>query len=304
MSRDKRWISGMSNKTMLNKQKFQQHQFLFGALALLSFLFINNTINATTQTLELYRSGDNATGIWEPFVWEYTSAISSFIIFPMIIWLIRNEPIMQNPLRRSLLVYSFAAVIYSLLHVLIMVLFREGVYWLVGGNYDFGDWQFELFYEMQKDIWSFFFWLVICHGYQFITSRWLGEATPIQQADSSGEPEQSASAQLDRLIVKKLGKEFIIDAADIQWMESAGNYVNLYVNDRIYPVRATLSALSEQLAHHGICRIHRSYSVNVKRINSITPLASGDSEVLLVNNKTLKLSRRYKDNFRLQLGTS
>ncbi|WP_448547039.1 LytTR family transcriptional regulator DNA-binding domain-containing protein [Thalassotalea fusca] len=285
----------------INRQTFQKYQFAFGALAVFSFLLVNNTINAITQYLELYRVGDNTTALWEPFAWEYTSALSSLIIFPFIVWVIKLAPITRLSLSKGMVIYLGAAVIYSLSHVVIMVGLRELVYWVSGGDYEFGHWSFELLYEMQKDVWSFVFWIIIYHGYQFIISRWLGEATPIQQADCGEEPEPSPTSSIDRLIVKKLGKEFIIDVKDIQWMESAGNYVNLYVAGRIYPMRATLASLTTQLANHGLSRIHRSYAINVNHIVSITPLASGDSEVLLADNKVLKLSRRYKDAFRMQL---
>jgi len=288
----------------ISRQTFQKYQFFFGTLAVFSFLFVNNTINAISQYLELYREGDITTSLWEPFVWEYSSALSSLIIFPFIVWVIKLAPITRLSLSKGMVIYIGAAVVYSLCHVVLMVGLRELVYWLNGGDYDFGHWSFELLYEMQKDVWSFVFWIIAYHAYQFIVSRWLGEATPIQQADSEGEPEPSSLGRIDRLIVKKLGKEFIIDVKDIQWMESAGNYVNLYVAGRIYPTRATLATLTEQLAPHGLSRIHRSYAINVNHIVSITPLTSGDSEVLLADNKILKLSRRYKDAFRTQLAST
>ncbi|MDP4982949.1 LytTR family transcriptional regulator DNA-binding domain-containing protein, partial [Pseudoalteromonas tunicata] len=39
-------------------------------------------------------------------------------------------------------------------------------------------------------------------------------------------------------------------------------------------------------------------AVKLDAIKSITPLASGDSEIALYNGKTLNLSRRYKEQFK------
>ena len=61
--------------------------------------------------------------------------------------------------------------------------------------------------------------------------------------------------KLNAYLVKKLGKEFIIKVDDIEWLESSGNYVNLHIKGRIYPIRSTLNLLIEQISHKGFCRI-------------------------------------------------
>ena len=103
------------------------------------------------------------------------------------------------------------------------------------------------------------------------------------------------------MLVKKHGKEFIVKIDDVDWLESSGNYVNLYIGTSIYPLRMTLTELSKQLEEKGFCRVHRSHGVNLDRIESITPLPSGDSEIKLTTGKMLNLSRRYKEQFKLQL---
>ena len=102
-------------------------------------------------------------------------------------------------------------------------------------------------------------------------------------------------------MVKKLGKEFIIKIDDVEWLESAGNYVNLHIKGRIYPIRATLTSLIDRISNKGFSRIHRSHSINLDCVDSITPLSSGDSEIKLTNGKVLNLSRRYKESFKERL---
>jgi len=113
--------------------------------------------------------------------------------------------------------------------------------------------------------------------------------------------EESAPQSCDRLLVKKLGKEFIVKVKDVEWLESSGNYVNLHIKGRIYPTRSTLSSLIAQISDKGFCRIHRSHGVNLDSIDSITPINSGDSEVKLINGKVLNLSRRYKEELKSRL---
>jgi DNA-binding LytR/AlgR family response regulator len=177
-----------------------------------------------------------------------------------------------------------------------MVSIRELVYWSQSLDYDFGNIFIEFLYEYRKDLWSFIFILIFIKGYRFIVSHLQGEASPIAVGE-----EESITQRFDRLLVKKLGKEFIVKVEDIEWLESSGNYVNLHSKGRIYPTRSTLTQLISQIEEQGFCRIHRSHAINLNNIDSITPLSSGDSEVKLTNGKVLNLSRRYKDAFKSQL---
>jgi hypothetical protein len=276
---------------------FQQYKLRYEIAILCCYFFINATILATSVIMEAGRkSAEPSFQLWEPFVWEYSSAISALLLFPFFILLLKKVPFNWQAIKRSLFSYLLASVAFSLLHTGIMVALRELVYLLVGGNYDFGDIGFELIYEYRKDLWSFIFFIVFIKSYGFILSRLQGEANPVAQSE-----DENISQSFDRLLVKKLGKEFIIKIADVEWLESAGNYVNLHIKGRIYPTRATLSQFVEHISDKGFCRIHRSHAVNLEQIESITPLSSGDSEVKLLNGKILNLSRRYKDNFKARL---
>jgi len=176
------------------------------------------------------------------------------------------------------------------------VAIRKVIYWLQGSFYDFGDIGFELVYENRKDLWGFIFIIALIKMHGFILSRLQGEANPVDVGE-----EESTSSNIERLLVKKLGKEFIIRVEDIEWLESSGNYVNLHIKQRIYPMRATMSNLIPKIENKGFCRIHRSFAINLDLIYSITPPSNGDSEVKFNNGKILYLSKRYKEPFKLKL---
>jgi len=284
---------------MITLSHFQRHQTWYAALFLCSYIFINNTINASSNIMEAQRDGSLTFMIWEPFVWEYSSAIGTLLLFPALVWLLKTQPFNWQKIPRSLLIYLFASVIFSLLHVGIMVAIRKLIYIIQGMQYDFGLVWFELLYEYRKDLWGFLFLIVVIKTYQYIVSQLTGEAAPISQGEDTPQ-----NANLDRLLVKKLGKEFIIQVAHIDWLESSGNYVNLHIGERIYPLRATMTQLSEQLEQQGFCRIHRSYAIRLDTVESITPLPSGDSEVRLITGKVLTLSRRYKESFKKYLNST
>ncbi|TQV72169.1 LytTR family transcriptional regulator [Aliikangiella marina] len=278
---------------LLHYQKYKLH---YEIAVILAFFIINGAILATSVIMEDSRDGSLGNKLWEPFVWEYSSAIGTLLLLYPIFKLIQRFPIFGQAFVLTLLIYLLASIVFSLLHVGIMVGIRHIVYWLVGSRYSFGDVWFELLYEYRKDLMSFIFIITAYYSYQFISSRLIGEANPV--GDSEDSPNNQSC---DRLLVKKLGKEFIIKVEDVEWLESSGNYVNLHLGGRIYPTRATLSGLVAQISEKGFCRIHRSHAVNLDAIDSITPLNSGDSEVKLTNGKVLNLSRRYKDELKARL---
>ncbi|MCJ8320103.1 MAG: LytTR family transcriptional regulator [Colwellia sp.] len=276
---------------------FQQYKLRYEIAILLCFFFIHSTLLATSVIMEGQRDGNQLSfQLWEPFVWEYASAISTLLLFPLMVMLLKTLPFNWLSIKLYIFYYFIASLIFSLFHVGIMVAIKELVYFVMSVEYEFGDLWFELFYEYRKDVWSFIFFIIFIKAYAFIISRLQGEANPVAQGE-----DENINKSFDRLLVKKLGKEFIIKIEDVEWLESAGNYVNLHIKGRIYPMRATISHLSEQIADKGFCRIHRSHAINLDCIESITPLSSGDSEVKLINGKVLNLSRRYKDNFKAQL---
>jgi len=277
---------------------FQQYKLRYEMAILFCYFIINATVLATSVIMEAKRKSEELPfQLWEPFVWEYSSAISTLMLFPLLVLLLKRIPFDWLSIKQSLFYYFLASIAFSFCHVTFMIGMREVVYFVMDGNYDFGDIWFELFYEYRKDLWSFIFFIVFINAYQFILSRLQGEANPVAQSE-----DENISQSFDRLLVKKLGKEFIIKVEDIEWLESAGNYVNLHIKGRIYPTRATLTNLIEQISDKGFCRIHRSHAINLENVESITPLSSGDSEVKLDTGKVLNLSRRYKESFKGQLG--
>lgn len=240
------------------------------------------------------KGGDLPFKLWEPFVWEYSSAISSLILIPLVITMLQLRPLQWGQIKVNIPTYVGFSIIFSLLHVAGMVAIRHAIYWTQNMSYQFGDIPYELLYEYRKDFWSFGFIITVILSYQFILARLLGEASLVKENE-----DPPVDALPERFLIKKLGKEFIIKISDIEWLESSGNYVNLPINGRIYPIRSTLSGLVKKISRKGFCQIHRSYGVNIEFIDSISPQASGDSEIKMISGKRLKLSRRYKDQLKV-----
>ena len=104
----------------------------------------------------------------------------------------------------------------------------------------------------------------------------------------------------DRIRLKTGGKIVFVPLRSIHWLESAGNYVEVFVGKQgeRFLVRETLSSFEERLDGRRFVRIHRSVIVNTGRIREMRPRDTGEYHVTLDNGKQLTLSRGYRCNLR------
>lgn len=101
---------------------------------------------------------------------------------------------------------------------------------------------------------------------------------------------------LGRLVVKDRDRYLLLKASDVDWIQSAANYVQLHARGRSYMLRVTMNDLEHQLRGLNFARIHRSTIVNVDRLSEIRPSPHGDFHVILDNGTSLRLSRAYRDH--------
>ena len=107
----------------------------------------------------------------------------------------------------------------------------------------------------------------------------------------------------DRLVVRDGGRVFFLRAADIDWVEAAGNYVSLHIGTRTHLLRETMAHMEKRLDSGTFARIHRSTIVNLDRIRELQPDFNGDHVVLLADGTKLALGRSYRDRLQTRLGT-
>jgi len=77
---------------------------------------------------------------------------------------------------------------------------------------------------------------------------------------------ESASDYPAQCVVKMLNRQFLVKSACVDWVQSASNYVILHCADRRYPMRQTMTAVSEQLDPQQFVRVHRTAFVNVHSV--------------------------------------
>jgi DNA-binding LytR/AlgR family response regulator len=158
----------------------------------------------------------------------------------------------------------------------------------------------EFIYEYLKDVRGFASLVAVIEIYRFVVRRTQGEASLLDVPDA-GPPVEPVDRP-DRFLVRKLGREFLVSATDIEWLQASGNYVNLRVSDRDYPLRSTIASIEERLDPRRFMRVHRSYIVNLDRIASIEPLESGEARLYMKDSAIVPCSRRYRSDLRERAG--
>jgi two-component system LytT family response regulator len=104
-----------------------------------------------------------------------------------------------------------------------------------------------------------------------------------------------AQRYLERLVIRSTGRVFFLKVDDVDWIEAAGNYLNIHLGNEAHLLRETMNSLESQLDPRKFVRIHRSTLVNIERIKELSPLFHGDYIVTLKNGSRLTLSRSYRE---------
>ena len=233
---------------------------------------------------------------WEPYVWEFSSTASALFGVWLIVRFDRLFPLDSGRFLRNLLAHAAFSVVYSAIHIAGMVAIRELVYQQAGRSYDFGDLSVEAWYEYRKDARTYLSIVVTLYAYRYISSRIISEASPIRDAQTGADDQRT-----ERFLVRKLGREFLLKADDVEWIEAAGNYMNMHALDNVYPIRETMTGLETRLGSDQFVRVHRSHIVNLNFIESISPGDSGDGVIHMQSGDEIRLSRRYRDKLKSRM---
>ena len=109
-------------------------------------------------------------------------------------------------------------------------------------------------------------------------------------------------ARADRFVVKSGGRIFFVRSAEIDWIESAGNYVKLHVGNDSHLIRETMNGVETKLSPETFVRIHRCHIVNIEQVRELQPWFNGEYVVFLKNGTRLTLSRGYRERLQERIG--
>lgn len=261
-------------------------------------LTLEALFNTVVTWLDLRRAVGGI-ALWQPLAWELTSSVVVGALIPAIVAFERRFPLRLGELRANLPWHLLGSVGYCIAHLAGMVLLRKGVYALAGQPYREGGWLAMFGYEYLKDVRSYLAILAAIWTYRFVLLRAQGEArvldAPEPPAGEPAAPPPAAPVRPERFLVRKLRKEFLIAAADIEWLQAQGNYIGLRVNGHDYLLRSTLNDFLAQLDPAKFARVHRSWAVNLDRVAEIEPTDGGDARLKMKDGTQVPCSRRYRD---------
>lgn len=100
----------------------------------------------------------------------------------------------------------------------------------------------------------------------------------------------------DRVLIKRDGRSFMVRLADVQWIESSGNYVVLHSGRDKHQLRETLTNIEGRLDPDHFVRIHRRIIVAVDAMRELQPWFGGDQIMILKDGTKLRVSRNFREH--------
>ena len=131
----------------------------------------------------------------------------------------------------------------------------------------------------------------------------------IERAHSNAAPEPAAeqaqgSDAVRKLAIKDRGRITMLNQAEIEWIDAAGDYMCVHAAGETHVMRSTMKELQQQLCGDTFKRIHRSTVVNLNFIAKIKVLSKGEYELTLESGAQIKVSRNYRQPIKEYLDAS
>src|SRR5256885_11373069 len=106
----------------------------------------------------------------------------------------------------------------------------------------------------------------------------------------------------DRFVIRTDGRYVMLKPREIEFVEAAGNYLQLHVGDKQYTVRETMSSLEARLDNQRFVRIHRSTLINLDYVKELEATFHGEYVITLRSGERVTLSRTYRSKLEEILG--
>ncbi len=116
--------------------------------------------------------------------------------------------------------------------------------------------------------------------------KYMQENVPVKSSDAivpETEDTEYFFVRSDRKMVR-------INFSDIRFIESIADYIKIHLQERNVLTRETISNIESKLPQNDFLRIHRSYIVGIKNIESFT------TEYIEMGKRQLPISRSYREH--------
>ena len=107
--------------------------------------------------------------------------------------------------------------------------------------------------------------------------------------------ESRTQQEIDEIFIKKNSALVRLKYDDILWIEALENYVIINSNNAKFTIHFTMKSIESQLPTNKFKRVHRSYIVNIRKIDKIE-----DNTIFIKNDEGIKgipIGKAYKERF-------
>ena len=108
---------------------------------------------------------------------------------------------------------------------------------------------------------------------------------------------RSGSARDETIVVTTSRGATVLHVSEIDWIEAAGNYSQLWVGTRSYFLRESLQLLEERVQKHGFIRAHRRALVRLEGVRELRRTRAGAPVAVLESGVRVPVSRRRSASF-------
>lgn len=105
-----------------------------------------------------------------------------------------------------------------------------------------------------------------------------------------------------QLTVTKNNEIYLLDAADVIYIESVDRKCFVYTTNNVYESDFKLYELEHQLDQYGFFRVSKSCLIHLKAVKSLKADLNRRIKVTLINGEQLIASRQYAEELKEKLG--
>jgi hypothetical protein len=108
-------------------------------------------------------------------------------------------------------------------------------------------------------------------------------------------PEARPKAQAGPIALKAADRVWLVDPADIEWIEADADYVVVHVGQKRHRIRETITALEQRVPGDRFVRVSRSAVVNLSAIREVQRWFRGNLVLILRDGTKVTTGARYRD---------
>lgn len=106
-----------------------------------------------------------------------------------------------------------------------------------------------------------------------------------------------------KIILRSRRRVIVLNEADVDWIDAAGNYIRFHAGEARHQVRGTLKEVEQLLSSRHFVRVHRSTIVNIESVREFVRTPYSDLIAVLHSGQRLAVGRMYRCNVEALLDT-